>query len=158
MLRRCSCKSKTTCNGNACVCLVLMMFEQGEWREVPLLVLTDSLPGAADIVFVLPHLWLACNLSVIRCYGFDSKFYLDEQCYSSMVKVISLQQRGLSFPSFKKMDSGSFFLKQLGGRVNQAALWSSLTGNTTLEEAETESQTLSQLSEHSAGSLIWSSQ
>lgn len=122
MLRRCSCKSKTTYNGNACVSLVLMMFKQGERREVPLLVPTDSLPGAADIGFVLPHLQLAGNLSVIRCYGFDSKFYLDERCYCSMVKVISLQQRGLSFPSFKKMDSGSFFLKQLRCRVDQAAL------------------------------------
>lgn len=103
-------------------------------------------PGQWTSVFVLLHLWLAWNLSVIRCYGFDSKFYLDEQCYSLMVKVISLQQRGLSFPSLrkkkKKKDSGSFFLKQLSCRVNKAALWSSLMGNVTWEVAETEPQNI----------------
>lgn len=97
-------------------------------------------PGLWTSVCVLLHLWLAWNLPVIRCYGFDSKFSLDEQCYSSMVKVISLQQRGLSFPSLtrKEMDSGSFSPKQLSCSMDQAVLWSSLTGNLTRGAAETE--------------------
>ena len=63
----------------------------------PSLVLTGNLPGLWTSVFILPRLWLAWNLSVMRCHGFDSKMYLDEWCYPSMVKVISLQQRRLFF-------------------------------------------------------------
>ena len=70
-------------------------------------------PGLWASVFILLHLWLAWNLSGMRCYGFDSKIYLDEWCSPSVVKVISLQQRRLLFFSF---------LKLLSCGVNQTTL------------------------------------
>lgn len=70
-------------------------------------------PGLWTSVFILLHLWLAWNLSVMSCYGFDSKIYLDERCSPSMVKVISLQQRRLFFFSS---------LKLLSCGVNQTTL------------------------------------
>lgn len=69
-------------------------------------------PGLWTSVLILLHLWLAWNLSVMRCYGFDSKIYLDEWCSPSMVKVISLQQRRLFIS----------FLKLLSCGVNQITL------------------------------------
>lgn len=48
MLSSGSCKSEVVSDENACVCLVSMVLEQGEGREVPLLVLTDSLSRDVD--------------------------------------------------------------------------------------------------------------
>lgn len=48
MLSSGSCKSKAVSDKNVCVCLVSMVLEQGEGREVPLLVLTGSLSGDVD--------------------------------------------------------------------------------------------------------------
>ena len=52
---------------------VLMIFEQEEGTEVSLLALRGNLPGAVDT-----RIYSAASLSVMRCYGFDSKIYLDE--------------------------------------------------------------------------------
>lgn len=92
VLFRCSCRLEAVCYSAACVdntwakkkehkshCLFWGVISLGPWTSG----------------FILLPLWLAWDLSIMRCYGFDSKIYLDEWCSPSMVKVISFQQRRL---------------------------------------------------------------